>query len=117
MIHKLACLLLALALAACAAPRKAINPDVAPPRGIELQKEQKIATMHFRPGMYLLDSSDHTGYYYRAPEGVVEHSFGGSIRREGGIFLARYTGKMRGYVAWAGERRKIGSVSQVGFLD
>ncbi len=112
MIQKLTCLLLALSLVGCAAPRQTVDPDAPPPRGMELQERQKIATMHFRPGVYLLDSSDRTGYYYRAPEGVIEHSFGGSIRRDGGIFLARHTGKLRGYVVvWGGERRKIGDLS------
>jgi hypothetical protein len=117
MIQKVACLLIALLLSSCAAPRKAIAPDAPPPRGIELQAERRIATMHFRPGLYLLDSSDRTGYYYRAPEGVFEHGFAGAMRREGGIFLARRSGKMRGYVVWAGERRKIGNVTQVEFVE
>jgi hypothetical protein len=116
MISKLACLLFALLLSACAAPRQAMNPDAPPPRGLELQEERRIATMHFHPGLYSLDSSDRTGYYYRAPEGVIEHGFAGSQRREGGIFLARTTSKLRGYVVWAGERRKIGSVPRVEFV-
>ena len=115
MMPKLVCLLFACVLSSCAAPR-AVDVDAPPPRGIELQEERKIATMHFRPGLYSLDSSDRTGYYYRAPEGVIEHGFAGAQRREGGIFLARYTRKMRGYVVWAGERRKIGSVSRVEFV-
>jgi len=116
MMHKFVCLGFALLLSSCAAPRKAMAPDAPPPRAIALEEERKIATMHFRPGVYSLDSSDRSGYYYRAPEGVIEHGFAGSLRREGGIFLARSTGKMRGYVAWAGERRKIGSVSRVEFI-
>ena len=116
MMPKLACLLVALLLSSCAAPRNAIDRDAPPPHGIRLQEERRIATMHFQPGLYSLDSSDRNGYYYRAPEGVIEHGFAGSQRREGGIFLARHTGKMRGYVAWAGERRKIGSVSRAEFV-
>lgn len=115
MIERLLALLIAASLCSCATPRA---PAEGPrPRAIELQEPQKIATMHFRPGVYFLDSSDHTGHYYRAPEGVIEHSFGGSIQRAGGIFLAAQTGKMRGYVSWAGERRKIGSITDVAFVE
>ncbi|MFL6569425.1 MAG: hypothetical protein ACJ8LI_09670 [Chthoniobacterales bacterium] len=67
--------------------------------------------MHFVPGLYSLEATDNTGWFYRAPKGVIEHSFSGSSKHEGGIFLARDTGSMRGYVVWAGGRSKIGNLS------
>ncbi|MDQ6859671.1 MAG: hypothetical protein M3032_00735 [Verrucomicrobiota bacterium] len=110
MARSLACLVVAFALASCAAPQP-FAPESPPPHAIELQEERAISTMHFRPGLYSLDASDHTGYYYRAREGVMQHTSAGFVRHEGGIFRARSTGRLRGYVIWAGGRTKIGDLS------
>ena len=67
--------------------------------------------MHFPAGVYSLDSADATGWFYRAPRGVMQHGFGGSYQHEGGIFLARSDGSIRGYVIWAGGRTKLGNLS------
>ena len=111
MIERLACFFVALLICSCAAPPP-IVAEGPPPRLVELQEERRVATMHFRPGLYSLDSTDPSGFYYRAGEGVFEHGFAGSLRREGGIFRERRNGKLRGYVVWAGERRKIGNLTR-----
>jgi hypothetical protein len=82
------------------------------PRFIELQEERSAATMHFAPGLYSLDSVDPTGFYYRAPQGVIEHSFGSFVRHPGGLFVsAANRSTMRGYVVWAGGTTKVGNFS------
>jgi len=101
-----------LALVGCASTPRATLSSA--PHAIDLQTEQRIATMHFRPGVYFLDGADSTGWFYRAPDRVLEHSFGGYwIKHEGGIFLARSDGRLRGYVDWAGGRTKIGNISSI----
>lgn len=110
MIARALVLIVALLLfAGCAsAPRAALRE---PPHAVELEMECRIATMHFRAGVYVLQAADNSGWFYRAPERVLEHSFGGSYKHEGGIFLARDSGSIRGYVVWAGGRSTIGSIS------
>ena len=66
--------------------------------------------MHFLPGVYSLEAGDNSGWFYRAPTSVIEHSFSGSYKHEGGIFLARDTGSVRGFVVWLGGRSKIGNL-------
>ncbi|HEY0369649.1 MAG TPA: hypothetical protein VGC85_08645 [Chthoniobacterales bacterium] len=83
-----------------------------PPGAIELRAERRIATVHFPPGLYSLDQSDRTGWFYHSPTGVIERVFGGSIRHDGGIFLSREGGNARGYMIWAGGRTKLGSISR-----
>jgi len=104
-------LVAALGMSSCAAPQTAMLPEAPRPQSVDLQEERSVATMHFRPGLYSLDAADRTGWYYRAPEGVIEHSFGTFQKHEGGIFLARNGSQMRGYIVWAGGRTKIGDFS------
>ncbi|MDQ6622480.1 MAG: hypothetical protein M3Y86_03220 [Verrucomicrobiota bacterium] len=103
--------LFCLALASCSTTQRASFANEQPPRAVELAEERSVATMHFAPGIYLLDAADRTGWFYRAPEGVIEHGFGAFARHEGGIFLARAGGGVRGYVVWAGGRTKLGNLA------
>src|SRR5690349_9958707 len=102
--------LIVLVLSSCATtPRAALSSG--PPRAIELQAERTVSTMHFPAGIYSLDSADATGWFYRAPRGVMQHGFGGFYQHEGGIFLARADGSIRAYVIWAGGRTKLGNLA------
>ena len=59
--------------------------------------------MHFPAGVYTLSAADKIGCYYRAPRKIAEHIGGGSVGREGGIFVSkRDPHKLRGYVYRAG---------------
>src|ERR1700746_1567440 len=82
-----------------------ISPSEGPPtrRYLELEREKQIATLHFPAGVYTLDAVDKIGYYYRSPRKVGEHIGGGSVWRDGGIFVSkRNPQKLRGYVFRAG---------------
>lgn len=99
-----------------------ISPSEGPPtRGyLELEREKQIATLHFPAGVYTLAAVDKIGYYYRAPRTVGEHIGGGSVRRDGGIFVSkRNPQKLRGYVFRAGTITLVGNLSGVRhrFLD
>lgn len=87
-----------------------------PPRFIELSSKPSAATLHFPRGLYSLDHEDRTGYYYRAPRKITQHSFGGSVQHDGGLFVrksARQT--LRGYVVWAGGLTKVGNFSRTDY--
>jgi len=105
--------LCALLLPSCASDRhfRAARAGDPSPRFIELQEEQSISTIHFLPGLYSLDSVDDTGYYYRAPRPLRQHSFAGSLPQEGGIFVDKTNQKVRGYIVWAAGLTKIGNLS------
>lgn len=82
-------------------------------RSLELRSTPAVATMHFPQGVYTLDSTDATGFYYRAPRAIIKHSFAGPQPYSGGIFVsASYPHKLRGYVVWAGGLTKIGDLSR-----
>jgi hypothetical protein len=60
--------------------------------------------------LYALD--DH-GYYYRAPRKIVQHSFSGSLQRDGGIFVAkRNQEELRGYVMLPSGPTHVGNLSR-----
>lgn len=84
------------------------NEAVAVPRYIELAGEQSIATIHFPPGLYALALEDRRGYYYRSTRPVIQHSFAGFDKVQGGIFLAKTRRTVRAYVMRAGGRTLIG---------
>jgi hypothetical protein len=87
--------------------------NVGVPRFLELREERAVATLHFPRGVYALDGADRTGFYYRAPRQIIMHSFAGSMPHEGGIFVHRASReKLRGYVLWAGELRKVGNFAK-----
>lgn len=82
------------------------------PRLLRLQHEQSIATLHFPRGDYPFVREDRDGYYYRAPRGVMKHSFAGAERVDGGIFSSKKTDRLRGYIIWAGGTTRIGNIPQ-----
>lgn len=109
-----ACFLCSFLLVSCASEHnfRAADATEPTPRFLELADEQSFATVHFPRGLYLLDSVDDTGYYYRSAQRVMKHSFGGSYPQEGGIFVSKRNGKARGYIVWAAGLTKIGNVGR-----
>lgn len=90
------------------------GPEADAPRAVELLAEKQIATLHFPPGEYSFYAVDDVGYYYRAPTKIKEHTGGGSIFRNGGIYLSKKNpGKMRGYVYLSGALTHVGDLSRV----
>ena len=101
----------ALLLGGCSSGKQVRQFD-SPPQTLELQETPSRGTLHFPQGTYVYDSEDDTGYYYRAPRSVRQHSFGGSYPHEGGIFvLKRDPQRIRGYIVLGNERRKVGNLS------
>ena len=100
----------ALLLTSCAS--RPVRQFAAPPQTLELHESPSRGTLHFPRGTYTFESEDNTGYYYRAPRSVRQHSFGGSYPHDGGIFvLKRDPQRIRGYIVLYGERRKMGNLS------
>src|SRR2546423_2623197 len=92
-----------------------VSPSEGPisPRYLEIDSQLHVATLHFPRGVYTLNAVDKIGYYYRAPRKVAEHIGGGSLWREGGIFVSkRNSQKLRGYVFRAGTITLVGNFSQ-----
>jgi hypothetical protein len=84
------------------------------PRYLEIYSELHAATLHFPAGVYTLKAVDKIGYYYRAPRKIPEHFGGGSLWREGGIFVCeRDPQKLRGYVYRVGTITHVGNFSGV----
>ena len=101
----------ALLLGGCASGKQVRQFD-SPPQVLELQEAASRGTIHFPEGTYTFESEDDSGYYYRAPRSVRQHSFGGSYPYEGGIFvLKRDPQRIRGYIVMGNERRKLGNLS------
>jgi hypothetical protein len=93
-----------------------VTPGEGPSSGryLELYREKQIATLHFPAGVYTLDAVDKIGYYYHAPRKIAEHIGGGSVWRDGGIFVSkRNPQKLRGYVSRAGAITHVGNLSGV----
>lgn len=108
---------IALLLTSCAGSRHyhsipAEGPP-ATPRYLELERDVKVATLHFPAGLYSLHAADDVGYYYAAPRKIAEHTSIGSKLREGGIYVnKRNPRKLRGYVIWGGARTHVGNLSR-----
>ena len=101
----------AVLLGGCASS-KPVRQFASPPQVLELQEAASRGTIHFPEGTYTFESEDDSGYYYRAPRSVRQHSFGGSYPYEGGIFvLKRDPQRIRGYIVMGNERRKLGNLS------
>src|SRR5947208_6607554 len=49
----------------------------APGTYLELDSSPAASTIHFPRGIYVLEKSDAAGFYYRAPQSVIKHSFAG----------------------------------------
>lgn len=111
-------LIVALFLAGCAGSRHyhsipAEGPPSAP-RYLELRSGASVATLHFPAGLYSLSAADDVGYYYAAPQKIVQRTAAGSTSRNGGIYVnKRDPRKLRGYVIWGGARTHIGNLSRV----
>jgi hypothetical protein len=110
-------LVVALLLTACGGSRnfRATNAaeTTSTPPYLELLSARSVGTLHFPRGVYVLDAVDDNGYYYRAPQKIVQHSFSGNLLRNGGIFVAkRDQGKLRGYVILASGLTHVGNLSR-----
>ncbi len=89
------------------------GPPSDAPRYVELLSETQVATLHFPPGPYSFYAVDDMGYYYRAPRKILEHTGGGSVPCNGGIFVSkRDPRKLRGYVYLAGALTHVGNLSR-----
>jgi len=106
-------LLLALLLTSCASHHFRIISNSAAIRAapsIEMPREERVATLHFPAGSYYLYASDETGYYYRAPRKIIEHTAAGSVFHDGGIYVRKNNPRrMRGYVFRAGALTHVGN--------
>ena len=81
---------------------------------MELLKEKQVATLHFPAGVYSFYAVDDIGTYYRAPRPVIQRTGGGSVPRNGGIFVSRRDrNKLRGYIFYAGALTHVGNLSRV----
>lgn len=81
---------------------------------LEFESEAAAATLHFPAGLYTLYATDRTGYYYRAPRKIIQHTGGGSVPHEGGIYVRKANpGNLRGYVYMAGALTHVGNFSDV----
>ena len=104
-------------LSACAGSShpRLVSPSEGPiaPRYLEIYSPERVATLHFPAGVYTLSAADKIGCYYRAPRKIAEHIGGGSVGREGGIFVSkRDPHKLRGYVYRAGTITHVGNFSR-----
>ena len=100
----------ALLLSGCAS--KPVQQFSSPPPTLVLQEAASRGTIHYPEGTYTFESEDSSGYYYRAPRSVRQHTFGGSYPFEGGIFVLKQDPRrIRGYIVMGNERRKLGDLS------
>lgn len=100
----------AVGLVSCASQERFASP----PRVLQLYAEPRVATLHFPSGTYLLVSEDRRGYYYEAPDGVIQHTAAGRVRRKGGIFVSkRNREKLRGYVIMPYGLTHVGNLSRI----
>ena len=114
-IRRAACICFALLLGACAGsphPPAEAPGSVNAPAAIELQREVRVASVHFPAGTYTLSAADRIGYYYRSSRGVIQGSGPGRVARQGGIFVSkRNQAKLRGYVYFGGTVTHVGNLS------
>ena len=83
---------------------------------IELHSGASAGTLHFPRGLYVLESEDGNGYYYRAPRRIYQRSFSGGLPHEGGIFVSkRNQRKLRGYVIMPGGLTHVGNLSSADY--
>jgi hypothetical protein len=111
-------LLLALVLASCAENenfhRVASARDISAPPELQLTHNKSLGTLHFPAGTYVAYAADDTGWYYRAPRKVIQHSWGESVPYDGGLFVdKRDPNKTRGYIVWAAGLTKLGTIRGV----
>ena len=119
-IATFATLLAALLLTGCGGTdrRQPINParTTSTPPYLELRSKTSAGTLHFPAGVYVLDSEDPKGYYYRAPRKIVQRSFSGGLGRDGGIFVSKQDPRrLRGYVIMPGGLTHVGNLSRADY--
>jgi len=86
------------------------------PPSLELLADSSAGTLHFPRGIYVLDSEDGNGYYYRAPQKIRERSFYGRQPHDGGIFVSkRNQRKLRGYVIMPYGLTHVGNLSSANY--
>ena len=109
-----------LSVSSCAHAQSRIaanQPSPTTPRYIDLLAERQVATLHFPAGRYFLYGVNAKGFYYRAPRPVVQHTGGGSVLRNGGLFLNRTNeNKIRGYIYLAGALTHVGDFSRARYV-
>ena len=108
--------LVALLFVSCLGSRQfQMIPAEGPPptaQYLELESEATAATLHFPAGLYTLYATDSNGYYYRAPQKIVQHTGGGSALHEGGVYVRKRSPRnLRGYVYIAGALTHVGNLS------
>jgi hypothetical protein len=82
------------------------------PGYVELLADKQVANLHFPAGIYSFYRLDNSGWYYRAPRPILQHTGGGSVARNGGIHVSkRNRHKLRGYVFYAGALTHVGDLS------
>ena len=113
----MACIV-ALLFASCLGSKQFQNiPAEGPPptaQYLEVESEVSVATLHFPAGIYTLYASDSNGYYYRAPRKIIQHTGGGSVPHEGGVYVRKSnSGVLRGYVFVSGALTHVGNFSNV----
>jgi hypothetical protein len=116
-IRTIAGLVVALLLASCGGNHHFHTTNAAKttstPPYLELHSAPSAGTLHFPRGTYVLDAVDDKGYYYRAPQKIVQHSFSGNLSRDGGIFVAKQNQrKLRGYVILPSGLTHVGNLSR-----
>ena len=86
------------------------------PTSLELFADTSAGVLHFPRGVYVLDSEDGNGYYYRAPQKIRERSFYGRLPHDGGIFVSkRNQRKLRGYVIMPYGLTHVGNLSSADY--
>jgi hypothetical protein len=86
------------------------------PTYLELNADASAGTLRFPQGVYVLDSEDRNGYYYRAPQKIRERSFYGRRPHDGGIFVSkRNQKKLRGYVIMPYGLTHVGNLSSANY--
>ena len=79
---------------------------------LELGRDVQVATLHFPAGAYSFYALDNAGYYYRAPRKLLEHTSGGFVPRDGGIYVTKKSPqRLRGYVYMAGGLTHVGNLT------
>src|SRR5438552_18846655 len=76
----------------CANHHFRISADGPPPTSphyVELLADKQVATLHFPAGIYSFYAVDDTGSYYRTPRPILQHTRGGSVPVNGGIYLSK----------------------------
>jgi hypothetical protein len=108
-------LVIAALLCACGGGHfRTISPGetTSAPPYLEMRADAKAGTLHFPRGVYVLEAVDDNGFYYRAPQKIVQHSWSGGQPHDGGVFVAkRNHRKLRGYVIMPGGLTHVGNLS------